>query len=313
MSNILNNAKKTFEIEANTILNLKNSLDFNFERAVEEILCCNGKVVITAVGKSSHIGRKIAATLSSTGTSSLFIHSTEALHGDLGMLAESDIVIAISFSGETDELLRTVSAIKSNNGNKIIAITGNKKSTLAMNSEYVLWVNVEKEACPFNLVPTTSTTATLAMGDALAVALMEEKQFELEDFAKLHPGGNLGRRLLTRVEDTMIKENFPIASTTTTMREIIPIMNIQRLGMAVIVENGKVKGVITDGDVRRGIEKEKNFLEMTANEVMTREPKVVSRDAMIVEAEEIMKKNNINSLLVVDNSELVGIIRVFHR
>lgn len=302
----------TFEAEAAAVRNLSNLLTDDFAKAVEAILKCTGKVVVTGMGKSGIIGKKIAATLASTGTPSFFLHPGEAYHGDLGMISSNDIVLAIANSGQTDEILRLIPFMQ-NNGNTIIAMTGNPESTLAKNAHLNLNIAVEREACPLNLAPTSSTTAMLVMGDALAIALMKVRGFRAEDYAVFHPGGNLGRRLLTRVKDVMRKDALCVPKTMT-LGDVIIAISDARLGIAAVVEDGKLIGVITDGDVRRAMAKYKErFFSIQAEEIMSRTPKTISPEARITAAEEMMRVHKIHSIIVTDdNSAVVGVVEFFN-
>ena len=259
-----------------------------------------------------HIGRKFAATLASTGTPAYFVHAAEAAHGDLGMIEAGDIVLALSNSGQTDEVLRLIPYLQEC-GNTVIAMTGNAGSTLAKNSTYHLDVSVKSEACPLSLAPTCSTTAQLAMGDALAVALMNERGFRAEDFARFHPGGSLGRRLLTRVGDVMRSEHLPTASPSSRLGEVIITISDARMGVAVILDEGKIAGIVTDGDVRRAMLKYgARFFDITADEIMTRTPKTVSVADRLTDAEQLMQDNKIHSLIVVDrDGKLAGIVELY--
>ena len=313
MSQIKQYAIDTFNAEADAIRNLSNLLTDDFDQAVEAILVCTGKVVVTGMGKSGIIGKKIAATLASTGTPAFFLHPGEAYHGDLGMISKNDVVLAIANSGQTDEVLKLIPFMQ-NNGNTIIAITGNPQSTLAKNAHFHLNINVGREACPLNLAPTSSTTAMLVMGDALAIALMKMRNFKAEDYAVFHPGGSLGRRLLTRVRDVMRKDGVPCVPKTMPLGEGIFAISDARLGIAAVVENGKLIGVITDGDVRRAMAKYKeNFFRIEAQEIMSRNPKTISPDVRITAAEEMMRVNKIHSIIVVDDAGAVaGVVEFFN-
>ena len=302
----------TFEAEAAAVRNLSNLLTDDFAKAVEAVLKCTGKVVVTGMGKSGIIGKKIAATLASTGTPSFFLHPGEAYHGDLGMISSNDIVLAIANSGQTDEILRLIPFMQ-NNGNTIIAMTGNPESTLAKNAHLNLNIAVEREACPLNLAPTSSTTAMLVMGDALAIALMKVRGFRAEDYAVFHPGGSLGRRLLTRVKDVMRKDALCVPKTLT-LGDVIIAISDARLGIAAVVEDEKLIGVITDGDVRRAMAKYKErFFSIQAEEIMSRTPKTISPEARITAAEEMMRVHKIHSIIVTDdNSAVVGVVEFFN-
>lgn len=311
MSEILNLAKNVFDIESESILNLKNQLTEDFEKAIQAILSSKGRLVVTGMGKSGHIGVKISATLASTGTPSFFMHPAEAIHGDLGMLTSDDILLAISNSGESEEVVRIIPIVKQR-GIILIGMAGNIDSTLAKNSDYFLNISIEREACPLELAPTSSTTATLAMGDALAVVLMKERDFKPEDFAMFHPGGSLGRKLLTKVKDIMHSSNLPIVKKDSSFQEIIEVITLGRLGLAVVVEEKQVIGIITDGDLRRALNhSDKPRFGLVAEEIMTKNPKIISSSEMAVEAEKYMLENTINELIVLDNNQLVGIVQLF--
>lgn len=310
---IILNAKNIIAKEAKAIEGLVAQLDENFSLAAEAILACSGKVIVTGMGKSGHVGKKTAASLTSTGTPALFIHPAEALHGDLGVVAACDVVLAISSSGNTDEILRLIPFFK-NNGNVIVAMTGNPDSSLARNSDYHISVAVNGEACHLSLAPTSSSTAALVMGDALTIVLSQERGFREEDFARLHPGGTLGRRLLTRVADVMRCDNLPIVPPDILLSDAILAISDSRLGMAVIVENGALLGVVTDGDVRRAMGKfGHRFFDVPVRDIMTREPKTIRADRPITEAEHIMQSNKVHSLVVLDSGEkFVGILEFYH-
>lgn len=312
MSPIKESALNTFRAEAEAVQSLAGQLTDDFEKAVRAILATHGKVIVTGMGKSGLVGRKIAATLASTGTPSFFLHPGEAYHGDLGMIEAGDIVLALSNSGQTDEVLRLIPYLQEC-GNTVIAMTGNAGSTLAKNSTYHLDVSVKSEACPLSLAPTCSTTAQLAMGDALAVALMNERGFRAEDFARFHPGGSLGRRLLTRVGDVMRSEHLPTASPSSRLGEVIITISDARMGVAVILDEGKIAGIVTDGDVRRAMLKYgARFFDITADEIMTCTPKTVSVADRLTDAEQLMQDNKIHSLIVVDrDGKLAGIVELY--
>jgi len=296
-------AKRVLKIEAQALKELINKLDNNFSQAVEIILSKpSGRVVVTGMGKSGIIGKKISATLSSTGTPSIFLHPVEGIHGDLGMVTEEDVILAISNSGETEEINDLLPFFKKT-GNPIIAFTGESKSNLAKQSDAAIDVGVEKEACPWNLAPTASTTAALAMGDALAIALLEKRGFKKDDFARLHPGGSLGKRLMLKVKDVMrTGKGIPIVSQTATMEKAIAEITRENLGFTIVVdESGKVKGIITDGDLRRAIQKRIDFKSRKAGEVMTLNPKTIDQNKLAAQAVEKMEKYSITSLIIVDN------------
>ncbi len=308
---ILRNAKEVFEIESSAIMHLGSLLTSDFEEAVKQIINCKGKVIISGMGKSGIIGKKIAATFASTGSPSFFMHPGEAYHGDLGMISSDDIFVAISNSGETGEMLQLIPFLKENN-NIIISITGVPGSTLAINSHYHLNVHVDKEACPLQLAPTASTTATLAMGDALAVVLMKERNFQLENFARFHPGGSLGKKLLTKVQDIMVSDNLPIVKKEDGIKKVIQVITSSALGQAVVVENNIILGIISDGDLRRAMtHSEEGFFKIKAQDIMTINPKIVCKGTMFSDAEDLMLQNKINSLLVADNGMLVGIVQIY--
>jgi arabinose-5-phosphate isomerase len=292
------------------VLNLLNQIDSEFDRAVELILNCKGKVIVTGVGKSGHIGAKIAATLSSTGTPSFFINPLDVFHGDLGVMTSEDVVIAISYSGQTDELLRFIPMVLHMHI-PIIGMSGNEKSLLAKYSTVHIKVKVEKEACPLNLAPTSSTTAALVMGDALAVALMEVRNFKPKDFAQFHPGGELGKRLLTTAKDVMRTNDLPVIPKEMHLGEAIILVSKGKLGLGVSLdENEKIIGLITDGDIRRAMERwQADFVNHTVEEIMTRTPKCVLADTKITEIQKIMHKNFVHTVLVTDQEKhLLGVV-----
>ncbi len=299
--NVIEEAKKVLRIEAQSILDLIDRIDENFSKAVDLLYGCKGRVVLMGMGKSGLVGRKIASTFASTGTPSFFIHPAEGLNGDFGMLAREDLVMVISNSGETRELLEVLPLIK-RYGNKLIALTGNLRSTLAKAADVCLNIHVKTEACPLGLAPTASTTATLALGDALAVTLMIKKGFKEEDFALLHPGGTLGKRLLLTVKDLMhVGDAFPKVSESTLMKDVIFEITSKRLGVtAVLNEEGHLVGVITDGDLRRALERFNDLLNRRASEVMTRNPKWIEKDALAAKAIQRMEEYSITSLFVFD-------------
>lgn len=295
--------------EAQAVLNLIPKVDENFDQAVELIMSCKGKVIVTGVGKSGHIGAKIAATLASTGTPSFFINPLDVYHGDLGVMSKGDVVLAISNSGQTDELLRFIPMVL-HMEIPIIGMSGNPQSLLAKYSTCHLNISVEKEACPLNLAPTSSTTATLVMGDALAVALMEKRHFQPQDFAQFHPGGELGKRLLTTAQDVMLTDNLPILSEEMHLGEAIILVSKGKLGLGVAIKNGLVSGLITDGDIRRAMEKwQAEFFDRTVGDIMTRQPKKVGLHAKISEIQKTMNEYKIHNVLVVDEgNHLLGIV-----
>lgn len=299
---LLRRAADVLRNESAGILSLIDRLDDNFVRAVELIQRCTGKVVVTGVGKSGHICAKIAATLASTGTPSFFLHSGEALHGDLGMVMKGDVILAVSNSGETDEILKLLPHFKFHKL-KLIVITGNPESTLARAGEVVLNVRINEEACPLGLAPTTSTTAALAIGDALAVVLLEQKGFKPDDFAVRHPGGILGRRLMLRVEDIMYHdEQLPLVQEQTLVRDALFEITSKRLGVTGVADSkGKLVGVITDGDLRRGLESKGQILELKAKDIMTRNPKTIAAETLATQAMSVMERFSITALFVLEN------------
>jgi arabinose-5-phosphate isomerase len=305
-------AQEVFEIESKEIANLSKRLTDDFEKAINAILQSSGKLIVSGMGKSGIIGKKIAATLASTGTPSFFLHPGEAYHGDLGMIEENDIVLLISNSGETDEVLKLIPFLK-HQKNCTISMSNNDDSTLAKNTNYHLNIAVDKEACPLFLAPTSSTTATLVMGDALAVTLMKLRDFKEENFAKFHPGGSLGRRLLTTVGDVMKKKNLPIISSQATIKEVIQKISEGKLGLVVIIDNNKIIGIITDGDIRRTMEsREKYFFNLKAEDLMSIHPKLIYDTDKLILASNIMSRHKINSLLVVNESnDLMGVVQVY--
>lgn len=291
------------------MLDLIPKMNEEFDRAVELMMQCQGKVIVTGVGKSGHIGAKIAATLASTGTPSFFVNPLDVYHGDLGVMSAGDVVIAISNSGQTDELLRFIPMVL-HMEIPIIAMTGNPESLLAKYSTCHLNVSVAKEACPLNLAPTSSTTATLVMGDALAVALMEQRNFQPQDFAQFHPGGELGKRLLTTAQDVMITENLPLLTEDMHLGEAIILVSKGKLGLGVAIAKDHVIGLITDGDIRRAMEKwQAKFFDRTVGDIMTRTPKMVGPQTKIAEIQKTMNKHKIHNVLVVnDEHQLLGIV-----
>ena len=305
-------AAKCLRDEALALTELINQLDDNFDKAVDIILNCKGKVIITGVGKSGHIGEKIAATLSSTGTPSFFVNPLDAYHGDLGVIEKKDVVIAISNSGQTDELLRFFPFLLENEI-PVIGISSNPQSLLAKNSTAHIKVSVRYEACPLGLAPTSSTTAVLAMGDALACALIEARNFKKSDFAHFHPGGSLGKQLLTKAKDVMQKENLPVINPETLLSQAVINVSQGRLGLCVAIKDEKIVGLITDGDVRRAMEKSQNkFFELTVADIMTKNPKTVSPETKIAQISRTMHKNKIHAVLVTDSdNHLLGIVDSF--
>jgi arabinose-5-phosphate isomerase len=307
-------AKRVLRVEAHSILDLAERIDENFLRAVEILYHCKGRVVLMGMGKSGLVARKIASTFASTGTPAFFIHPAEGMNGDFGMLTKEDVVIAISNSGEVRELLEVLPLIK-RYGNRLITLTGNLRSTLAKGGDVTLNIHVKEEACPLGLAPTASTTAALALGDALAVTLMEKKGFKEKDFALLHPGGTLGKRLLLKVEDLMhVGEALPMVSEKTLMKDVIFEISSKRLGVTgVCNEEGHLVGVITDGDLRRALERFSNLLNQEASEVMTKNPKWIEKGALAAKAVQRMEEYSITSLFVfndVGDRVPVGVIHL---
>lgn len=312
MTNVIDIAKKCFQDEAQAIMDLIPKLDGNFTKAIELIIGSKGKLILTGVGKSGHIGAKIASTMASTGTPAFFVNPLDAFHGDLGMICTGDVVLAISNSGQTDELLRFIPLLKERNI-PIISMSGNPESLLAKYSDCHLDISVNKEACPLNLAPTSSTTATLAMGDAIACALMTVRNFQAKDFAQFHPGGSLGRRLLSRVKDYMTSENLPIVTRDSKISDTLLQISRTKMGIAVVVEDGRILGAVTDGDIRRTMQRDQDsFFQLTVKDLMNTNPKTIKEDAKLSEAESIMRKHNIKSLIVVnEENSLVGVIDAF--
>jgi arabinose-5-phosphate isomerase len=313
MDNILDIAKKVLKTEAEAIFALIERLGSNFEKAVESIYECKGRVVVTGMGKSGLVGKKIAATLASTGTPAFFLHPAEAGHGDLGMVTSRDVLLAISNSGETEEIVRLIPFLKRFNL-RLVSITGNPNSTLSRAADVTLDVSVKEEACPFGIVPTSSTTATMAIGDAMAVALLVKKGLKEEDFAFFHPGGSIGKKLLITVKDIMHKgDAIPKVSIGTPMSKAVIEMSSKRLGHAIVLDNNdRVAGIMTDGDVRRGLEKWAGRLfELTAEEVMSKNPKTISEEELAAKALSIMENYSITALIVSDgDGRAIGIIHL---
>jgi arabinose-5-phosphate isomerase len=299
---LLQRAKTVLEIEARGITSMIDRLDDNFARAIELLHGCRGKVVVTGMGKSGLIGRKISATLASTGTPSFFLHSGDAVHGDIGMVMRGDVILAVSNSGDTDEILKLLPHFKRHEF-KLIVMTGKPDSTLAQAGDVVLDVGVAEEACPLGLAPTASTTAALAMGDALAVVLLEKRGFKEEDFAMRHPGGILGRKLLLLVEDLMHRgDQLPLVNQDTPMKEALFEITSKRLGVTGVVDaQGKLVGVITDGDLRRALERHRDILDLKARDLMTRDPKTITAEKLAAEAVAVMERYPITSLFVLKN------------
>jgi arabinose-5-phosphate isomerase len=306
---ILESAKKTIDSESKSIAKLIDFLDDDFVAVAQLIYELKGRLVVTGIGKSAIIAQKIVATLNSTGTPSLFLHASEAIHGDLGMVQKDDAVICISKSGNSPEIKILIPLLK-NFGNQLIAITGNPTSFLGKEAHFVLNTYVESESCPNNLAPTDSTTAQLVMGDALAVCLMEMRDFKPEDFAKYHPGGSLGKKLLLRVKDMLDTSRKPFVQPNSSIKNVIVEISEKRLGVAAVIENNKVVGIITDGDIRRMLNKTETITGLTAKDIMTVNPKVISSNDMVVDALNILEDFSITQLVVVDNDEYKGVIHL---
>lgn len=302
-------ARQTILLETEAVKQLAAFIDAGFEDVVTLIAGCKGKVVISGIGKSALIAQKIVATFNSTGTLATFLHAADAIHGDLGMVQHNDIIMMISKSGESPEIKLLLPLLK-NFGNPIIAITGNLQSYLASNADFVLNTTVEKEVCPNNLAPTTSTMAQLAMGDALAVCLMEYKGFTSDDFAKFHPGGMLGKRLYLRVGDLFLKEALPQVAKTSKLREVILAITQNRMGATAVIEQGLIAGIVTDGDLRRMLQKEGDLSEITAADIMSTQPKCIEEEALAVSALDMMRKHNVSQLLVTRNGSYAGILHL---
>lgn len=312
MSEIRQYAIQALRDESEALLNLIPQIDEQFDQVVELIYQCTGHVVVTGVGKSGHIAAKVAATLASTGTPAFYINPLDAMHGDLGMIMPNDVMLLISNSGNTDEMLRLMAPLEERHI-QMVAMTGSADSLMAKHANYHILVSVDKEACPLNLAPTSSTTAAMAMGDALAIALMQVRHFEQDDFAKFHPGGSIGRKLITRVRDVMYTENFPIVAPDMRLSDALIDISRGKLGLGVVMQNDQVIGIITDGDIRRAVQgARENFVNLTVAEAMTRNPKTIGPDAKLTEIQRIFRTHLIHSLLVLDKEKhLVGIVDYF--
>lgn len=306
---IISIAKQTIETESKAIANLADLVDEEFAGAANYIFESKGRVIITGIGKSANIATKIVATLNSTGTPSIFMHAADAIHGDLGTIQEFDSVICISKSGNTPEIKVLVPLIKSI-GNKLIAITGNRDSFLGQQADFVLNAYVEKEACPNNLAPTASTTAQLVIGDALAMCLLDLHGFSSSDFARFHPGGSLGKKLYLRVSNLTALNEKPEVSPDTDLKKVIVEISEKMLGVTAVVENGNIVGIITDGDLRRMLTRTDNFVGLTAKDIMTKNPKRISNNAMAVEAMEMMDANGITQILAEENGKYCGVVHI---
>jgi len=308
---ILERARSTIALEIAALHAMSARLDDNIKQAVEIIVQMRGRVVVVGMGKSGIIGQKIAATLASTGTPAFFVHPGEAFHGDLGMIKPIDVALLISNSGETEEVIRILPFLHYQQ-NRVIAMTGKTQSTLARHAHVVLDVGVEREACQINLAPTSSTTCTLVMGDALAVALTVERNFQPEDFARFHPGGSLGRKLLTRVADVMHKDKLPMCAPSASFRDVVHEINRGRLGLVLVMENERLAGIITDGDVRRAFDQVVDYRMIVASDIMTRSPKTVSPQMRFAEAEADMRASKVNALVVMDEQkQVMGVLQIF--
>lgn len=303
-------ALNTIHMEMKAIDDMSKRLTLSFDDAIEIILQAQGRVVVVGMGKSGIVGQKIVATLASTGQPAFFVHPGEAYHGDLGMIQSDDVALLISNSGETEEILRLFPFLKYQN-NKIIALTGKLDSSLAKNADVVLDVGVDREACNNNLAPTSSTTCTMVMGDAIAVALSFERKFQPEDFARFHPGGSLGRKLLTRVSDVMRTINLPICLPNDSFGKVIQTITEGRLGIALVMNLNSLIGIITDGDIRRAFDQNDDFKKLTAVDFLSLNPIQVHPDARLIDAENIMIKNKINTLVVIDSGYLKGILQIY--
>ena len=306
---IINIARQTITEEAAAVAKLTDYIDDDFTQAVDYILHSKGRVVITGIGKSAIIANKIVATMNSTGTPAIFMHAADAIHGDLGIIQQEDVVICISKSGNTPEIKVLVPLLKRGN-NKLIAITSNKGSVLAQQADWVLYAHVEKEACPNNLAPTTSTTAQLVLGDALAVCLLEMKHFGSSDFAKYHPGGALGKRLYLKVSDIVVHNQKPEVSPDTDIKKVIVEISAKMLGVAAVIDQGNIMGVVTDGDIRRMLSKTDTIKGLTAKDIMSVRPKTIDFDSLAIDALNLMEKNKITQLLVTQDGKYAGIIHL---
>ncbi|AOW21980.1 KpsF/GutQ family sugar-phosphate isomerase [Urechidicola croceus] len=302
-------AKETIVTESDAIANLLNFIDDSFENSVKFIHNSKGRVIVTGIGKSAIIANKIVATLNSTGTPAIFMHAADAIHGDLGNVQKDDVLICISNSGNTPEIKVLVPLIK-NYGNKIIALTGNPDSFLGKEADFILNSHVEKEACPNNLAPTSSTTAQLVLGDALAICLLNLNDFSSRDFAKYHPGGSLGKKLYLRVSDLVEKNEKPMVYPNSSVKDVIIEISEKRLGATAVIENNKIVGIITDGDIRRMLNKTDNFSKLTASDIMSKNPKTININAMAVDTLETMEAHNISQILVHDKDIYVGVVHI---
>jgi arabinose-5-phosphate isomerase len=303
-------AKRVFEVEIESLQHVAGLLDDSFTGVVEAILNCTGKVIVIGIGKSGLIGKKIAATFSSTGTPSFFLHPGDAFHGDLGIIGANDAVILISYSGETDEVLKVIPFLKWNKS-LIISITGNPTSTIAKNSDHHLNIKITREACPLALAPTSSTTAALVMGDALAIALMESRKFQEEDFARFHPGGSLGRKLLTRVKDLMRTDNLPFIQIGASFTDVLLCMSEGKLGMVIVGSKDNVEGIITDGDLRRALLRNQDIAKLSVKDMMTANPIIIDGDEFVSQVELLMMEKKITNVLVGKGRRIVGVYQIY--
>jgi len=302
-------ALKVLEKEAAGIMGLHKTLDRGFSKAISLILASKGRVVISGVGKSGLVGRKISATLSSTGTPSYFMHPVEAIHGDLGLVSEDDVVLMISYSGETDEMLRLLPSLRKNQ-NKIITITGSQNSSMAKSCDAHIYLGNIDEACPLNLAPTTSTTVTMALGDVMAIVLMESKEFKPEQFAKFHPGGTLGQRLLGKVSDFMITDSLPFVDESSSIRNLIDVMTSGQMGFAIVQTDGRMVGVVTDGDLRRMLRDESSSIDtLIACDIMSKDPLSISHRASMEDALLLMERETVTKLVVIEGETVAGILK----
>jgi arabinose-5-phosphate isomerase len=308
-SSIISSAKRTLELEGNALMNLANSVDAPFEQVVRILLCSKGRLVVTGIGKSGNIAQKIVATLVSTGQPALFMHAADAIHGDLGTIQKHDVVLCISKSGDSPEIKVLAPLVKSM-GNTLIGMVSNEKSFLAKHADFVLHTPTVQEACPNNLAPTVSTTLQLAMGDALAVALMEQRGFSAGDFARVHPGGALGKKLYTRVNDLLGSDAAPQVTPSSSIKQVIVEISSKRLGATAVIDKGKLAGVITDGDIRRMLGGKSDLAKIKACDIMGRSPKTIEANALAVEAFHLMEKHNITTLVVVQDSKYKGIVHL---
>jgi arabinose-5-phosphate isomerase len=309
-TDILSLAKQTIRQEADSIAELASFIGADFSEAIDTLLKCKGRLVISGIGKSAIIAQKIVATLNSTGTPSLFMHAADAIHGDIGMIQQDDVVMIVSKSGDSPEIKILVPIVK-NFGNKIIAMVGQTQSYLAKQADFILNTTVSKEACPNNLAPTTSTTAQMVMGDAIAICLMHAKGFSTDEFARFHPGGTLGKKLYLKVSDLSLHNEKPQVNLTSSLKDVIVEITRKRLGAAAVLDShDTVAGIITDGDLRRMLEKNIVLQDITARDIMSVHPKVISSNDLAITALDVMRKNNISQLLVVDNNKYAGIIHL---